>query len=86
MVAKYRPPQIILALCMDSRVIRNLNISRGIIALKIPSFIGTENLIKDGIQYAKELGYCKPGSNIVCLLSQNEDSPENANIMKISQA
>lgn len=83
MVAKYRPVQPILALCMSASVIRQLNITRGVITLKIPSFLGTDNLINDAMKYACEAGYCKTGDNIVCLLGQNEESPEAVNIMKI---
>jgi pyruvate kinase len=83
LVAKYRPFQPILALCMSASVIRQLNITRGIICLKIPSFLGTENLINDAMKYAVEAGYCKTGDNIVCLMGQNEESPEVVNIMKI---
>lgn len=83
MVAKYRPLQPILALCMSANVIRQLNISRGVFCLKIPSFLGTENIINDAVKYAVESGMCQKGDNIVCLMSQNEESPESVNIMKI---
>jgi pyruvate kinase len=83
MVAKYRPLQPILALCMSASVIRQLNISRGVFCLKIPSFLGTDNLINDAMKFALESGLCQKGDNIVCLMSQNEESPEVVNIMKI---
>lgn len=83
MVAKYRPNQPILALCMSASVIRQLNITRGVMCLKIPSFLGTDNLIHDAMKYAVDAGYCKTGDNIVCLMGQNEESPEAVNIMKI---
>ena len=83
LVAKYRPVQPVLALCMSASVIRQLNITRGVLTLKIPSFLGTDNLINDAMKYAVEAGYCKSGDNIVCLLGQNEESPEAVNIMKI---
>jgi len=83
MVAKYRPYQPILALCMSANVIRQLNTSRGVFCLKIPSFLGTDNLIHDAMKYANESGMCDKGDNIVCLMAQNEESPEAVNIMKI---
>ncbi len=83
MVAKYRPKQPILALCMSASVIRQLNITRGVYCLKIPSFLGTDNLIHDAMKYAVEAEYCKKGDNIVCLLGQNEETPEAVDIMKI---
>jgi pyruvate kinase len=84
LVAKYRPRQNILALCMSSSVIRQLNLTRGVTTLKIPSFLGQENLLNDAMKYAKESGYCTKGDNVVCLLGQSEQTPENINIMKIS--
>jgi pyruvate kinase len=83
LVAKYRPSQPILALCMSASVIRQLNISRGVICLKIPSYLGSDNLVNDAMKYALEAGYCKKGDNVVCLMGQNEESPEAVNIMKI---
>jgi pyruvate kinase len=83
LVAKYRPSQPILALCMSASVIRQLNISRGVFCLKIPSYLGSDNLVNDAMKYALEAGYCKKGDNVVCLMGQNEESPEAVNIMKI---
>lgn len=83
LVAKYRPVQPVLALCMSASVIRQLNLTRGVFSLKIPSFIGTDNLINDAMKYAVDSGYCNKGDNIVCLLGQNEESPEAINMMKI---
>lgn len=83
LVAKYRPTQPILALCMSASVIRQLNITRGVFCLKIPSYLGSDNLINDAMKYALEAGYCKKGDNVVCLMGQNEETPESVNIMKI---
>ena len=85
LVAKYRPQQPILALCMSSSVIRQLNLCRGIITSKIPSFLGTENLINNAIKHAQENGYIKKGDRIVCISSENENTPENVNSMKLMQ-
>lgn len=83
-VAKYRPVQNILALCMSSSVIRQMNLIRGVISLKIPSFLGTENLLADAMKYAEESGYCKKGDNVVCLMGQYEENPETINLMKVA--
>ena len=83
-VSKYRPRQRVLALCMSSTVIRQLNITRGVICLKIPSYFGTDNLINDALKYATEKGYCKKGNNVVCLVGQNENTPDVINIMKVA--
>ena len=83
LIAKYRPKQPILALCMSSYVIRQLNVTRGIYTLKIPSFIDTNNLVNNAVNHAIENGFLSKGDKIVCLSGQNENTPENANILKV---
>lgn len=82
-VAKYRPKQPILALCMSSSVIRQLNVSRGIYTLKIPSYIDTNNLINNAIKHAQDQGYVCTGDKIVCITGVNENTPENVNTLKV---
>lgn len=69
---------------MDSVVIRQLNISRGIKTLKIPSFIGTDNLLNDAVKFAEKEGYISKGDNVVCLMGQKEDTPDQVNIIKVT--
>ena len=83
MVAKYRPRQPILALCMNANIIRQLNITRGVISLKIPSYIGTDNLVNDAVKYCMDYNHLKKGDKIVCLMGQNEETPEYVNVMKV---
>lgn len=71
---------------MDGQTIRQMNVSRGVISLKIPSYLGTDNLINDAVSFAKSEGYIKEGENLVCILAQNEESPDYSNIMKVTQA
>ncbi len=69
---------------MNAQVIRNMNLTRGVIGMKIATYVGTENLINEAIFHAVEAGYAKQGDNVVCLLSQNEDQPDNVNLLKIT--
>ena len=69
---------------MSANVIRQLNLSRGVITLKIPSYIGTDNLINDAIKYSLESNYIKKGDKVVCLMGQNEETPEYVNVMKVT--
>ena len=69
---------------MNASIIRQMNITRGVITLKIPSYLGTENLLNDAMKYAAESGFAKKGDNVVCICGQNEETPENVNILKIS--
>ena len=69
---------------MSASIIRQLNTTRGIRTLKIPSFIGTDNLVNDAINYSLESNYIKKGDKVVCLMGQNEESPEYVNIIKVT--
>ena len=69
---------------MNQSVIRQLNTSRGVKTLKIPSFIGTDNLLNDAIAYAEKEKYLVKGDKIVCLMAQHEDTPDQANIIKVT--
>ncbi len=83
LVAKYRPKHPILACSTNSAVIRQLNISRGVIGFKIPSFQGTENLLKSCIVAAKEMHLCAKGNKVVCMHSTKEEEPGISNLLKI---
>lgn len=83
-LAKYRPSIPILALSMNSQVIRNMNLTRGLRGLKIATYVGTDNLITDAISHAVEKGFAKKGDNVVCLFSHNESQPDSASILKIT--
>ena len=83
LVAKYKPSQPILACSTNSTVIRQLNLTRGVIGFKIPSFQGTDNLLKSCIAAAKDLGLCKTGHKVVVIHSTKEEDPGISNILKI---
>ncbi len=69
---------------MSSTVIRQLSTSRGIKTLKIPSFIGTENLLNDAVNYAEKEGFVHKGDKVVCLMGQKEDTPDQVNLIKVT--
>ena len=83
LVSKYRPSVPILACCVNAQVIRQLQCVRGITGLKIPTFIGTDNILQLVIKEAKERNLCKSGHKVVCIHSANEESPDESNILKI---
>jgi pyruvate kinase len=72
-----------LACSIDSAVIRQLNLTKGVIGFKIPSFQGTENLLKSCILAAKEKNLCKKGNKVVCIHSTKEEEPGISNLLKI---
>ena len=45
LIAKYRPRQPILALCAADSTLQRLQICRGVVVLKVPSFQGTDHVI-----------------------------------------
>jgi pyruvate kinase len=84
LLAKYKPSIPILSLSVNSNVIRNMNLTRGLIGLKIATYVENEILINDAISHGVEMGYAKKGDNVVCLLSHNENDPDYANLLKIT--
>ena len=56
---------------------------RGVIGLKIPTFQGSDNVIKFLIQEAKGLKLCKPGDKIAAIYGTQEETPDESNIFKI---
>ena len=52
--------------------------------MKISTHLGTDNLIHDAIDYAVKRNYAQKGDKVVCLLGQNEETPENINLLKIT--
>jgi len=83
LVCKYRPSVPILAISVSETVVHQLQVTRGVTACKMPSFAGTEGLVKTVTKMAKEMGLCKAGNMVVVLHGQNEETPDESNIMKI---
>jgi len=82
-ISKYKPPVPILACSISMPVVKQMNMSRGVIGYKIPSFQGTDNLLMLVIKTAKEKGLCKSGNKVVTIHGSQEESPEESNILKI---
>lgn len=83
LVSKYHPPVPIMACSMVGSVIRNLNYVRGVHGFRIPSYQGQAEVIKVVSEEAKKQGLIKAGEKFVCILSQNEETPDETNIMKV---
>merc|ERR1719198_1617175 len=82
-VAKYRPKVPIFAISVQKSVVQQMNVIRGVIGTKMPSFQGTENLLKTVISMATELGLCQKGHKVITIHGTNEETPDESNIMKI---
>ena len=82
LVSKYRPEVKILACSINGSIVRQMNMMRGCIGFKIPTFQGTDNVIQFVIQEARNMGLCK-GTQVAVIHGTNEDSPDESNIFKI---
>lgn len=83
LVSKYRPHCPILACSVIGSVVRNLSTVRGIWPYKIGSYQGQAEIIKMLCEMAREKGLVHSGSKVVVILSHNEETPDESNIMKI---
>lgn len=83
LVAKYRPRVPILACSVSNPVIRQLNVTRGVIGYKMPSFQGTDTLLQLVIKTARDMGLCSSGKKVGIIHGSKEESPDESNIMKI---
>jgi pyruvate kinase len=83
LVSKYRPPVPILACSVVNSVIRNLQVVRGVWGFKIPAYQSSDNVVQMVVKVAKENHLVKSGGKVVVIQAQNEDTPDESNVMKI---
>jgi pyruvate kinase len=83
LLAKYRPSQPILALSAGESTSRHLQVCRGVISLQVPSFQGTDHVIKSAIEHAKDMGLVKVGDRVVAVHGVQEEVSGHSNLMKI---
>jgi pyruvate kinase len=82
-VAKFRPPMPILAVSMSQPTINQMNVIRGVITLKVPSYEGTDNLLMYAIGVAKDRRLVKSGDPVIAIHGNSETEVNRANILKI---
>jgi len=85
-LAKYRPRAHILAVSTDEHVIKSLCISRGVQALRVPSFQGTDALVEYAIKHGKSAGLVESGDKVIILQGILEEEPEQSNVLKVITA
>ena len=83
LVAKYRPAVPILACSTSQSVIKQLNVARGVIGYKIPSYQGVDSLLNATVQQAKEKNLCKPGRKVLTIHGTDEETPDESSVLKI---
>jgi len=82
-VAKYKPKAHILAVSTEEHTIKGLTVSRGVTALRVPSFQGMEALIEYAIKHAKNNDLCNTGDLVVVIQGIKEEDPEQSNVLKV---
>lgn len=83
LIAKYRPMQPILALSASEETIKQLQVIRGITTLLVPSFQGTDGLIRNALTAAKELQLVREGESIVAVHGMKEEVAGWSNLLKV---
>eukprot|EP00812_Abedinium_dasypus_P009006 NODE_2727_length_886_cov_663.231047.p1 GENE.NODE_2727_length_886_cov_663.231047~~NODE_2727_length_886_cov_663.231047.p1 ORF type:complete len:242 (+),score=57.80 NODE_2727_length_886_cov_663.231047:3-728(+) len=82
-VAKYRPRVPILALTASSTAARQLLLIRGVVAMLVATFVGTDQVITKAIERAKADGMVKSGDAVVAIHGQREECRGHSNLLKI---
>jgi len=82
-LAKYRPKAHILAVSTDEHVIKALCVTRGVQALRVPSFQGSDALVEYAIKHGKSIGMVESGDKVVVLQGIQEEEPEQCNVLKV---
>jgi len=83
LIAKYRPKQIVLALSASESTIRHLQVHRGVMTMLVPSFQGTDNVIRSALLEAKDLGLIDSGDSVVAVHGTKEEVAGGSNLMKV---
>ena len=83
LTSKYRPEVNILACSINAHVATQMNVQRGVIGFKIPTFQDVDNVINHIITEAKNMKLTKTGSKVVVIHGTNEETQDESNIMKI---
>eukprot|EP01071_Lankesteria_metandrocarpae_P001991 Lankesteria_metandrocarpae@DN2011_c0_g1_i1.p1 len=83
LIAKYRPAQTILALSAAETTINHLQLIRGVVALSVPSFQGTDHVIRSALMEAKDMGLVEAGQVAVAVHGIQEEVAGGTNLMKV---
>jgi pyruvate kinase len=83
LVAKYRPSVPVLALSAAESAVKQLSLHRGVVALQVASFQGTENVLKSAMETAKSMGLVAVGDSVVAIHGVREEVSGSSNLLKI---
>lgn len=83
LLAKYRAPQQSVVLSANNTVCRQLLLYRGLIPESVPSFHGTDTVLKNFMELAKGRGLVTEGDLVVVVHGISEDTPGGTNLLKV---
>jgi pyruvate kinase len=83
LISKYRPSVPILALSAAESCVKQLSLHRGVIAVQVASFQGTENVLKSAMETAKSMGLVAVGNSVVAVHGVREEVSGSSNLLKI---
>jgi pyruvate kinase len=83
LIAKYRPEVPILALSATESAVKQLTLHRGLIALQVASFQGTDAVLKSAMETAKSMGLVQVGDAVVAVHGVREEVSGSSNLLKI---
>lgn len=64
-------------------VVKQMNLTRGVVGHVVPSYQGMDSLLKMIINAAKSQGLCDVGHKVIAIHGSKEESPEESNIMEV---
>lgn len=83
LISKYRPRELVLAASASEATIRQLQIQRGVIGIKVESFQGTDIVIRGALKEAVAMGLVNGGDNVVAVHGMMEEVAGGSNLLKI---
>lgn len=85
LLSKYRPDAYIVAISLIDSSIKSLTIYYGVHCLRVPSFQGTEPIIKFAIKQSLKRNYCAPGDNVVIITGATEEDADEYSVLSVRQ-
>lgn len=82
LIAKYRPFQNVLALSAADSTTKHLQMLRGVIPMQVPSFQGTDHVIRSAFIEGKAMGLMESGQTVV-VVHGVEEAPGGTNLIKV---
>lgn len=83
LLSKYRPDSYIVTVSLDDAAIKGLCIYFGVHCLRVPSFQGTEAIIKFAMKQSVKRGMCKAGDTVVVITGLEEEDADEESVLSL---